>query len=894
MAQNQDYSATSLTHAMITTEHRKAELTEAIAPQQGAITTTPEVPFDAMRDATEDTILGAKVTDEDSVVGTADAIEPYDASLDDEHYNEDSGSTAEYEQDAGGSAVQTTKSKPAEVLYCLEISERNKADRHYYKDTPWEGINTGLPGSEPDRDQDFDAVLMYYVFADVETRNEKESNTSKNWREKPVDFVFGRDAILKKRYKPEIKIQSKNLIKVIDTILDYWPGRGDHDLFPCEHIGESELFFHPMLCYAELKHYFRRYRDGLPEEEREDPRLALEDCGDEIIASKMEAHLNFGALDPDQNPCDAKTACDIAVLLRLLAGMYRAEAVPALAGIYPKDPEIAPRIKYAHTWILFRPGTVVYVKRSAFIDGLEAGLKRDELAKLERSKNWTGSRAKNPSPDDEYSACVVASWETDRRGWWSFDEERTMDQHLALRMWTVHWDGKAFQRIVRHAAIETYEGFKPLVELPVVPVHLYDELDGGNLRKGLEKRGNKYLSIVGVSAPIRTYSKPHSDDEGLIIIDPDAYRQNWGDPDDIDYPERIADGGAGVRLSRMKDFTPSRSGDAAKKHEGLILLPRRIEGFVLKTKAWKIFDTEYISESAPIPAENQLDSELILVSDADKESLRTVLPRREQSLASTPDFVAGKGEGKIFLLYGGPGTGKTLTVECVANDTRRPLLRLTAQDVGLSSNAEGELRRYFALAAKWDAILLIDEADLFLEQRKEGNIERNSLSTIFLRLMEYYKGVLFLTTNRPGHIDDSFISRITYPIEYPALSSETKAKLVEKFVRRFQDTETVVFNTAAKEYLKQNCGDLNGRQIRNTLQNAVASAEVSVRNSSRHTAQMDPMNAREPSVVTVKLGNVTAALERQTRFQKYLQNLRKKDETARARDKHDYLSSTPV
>jgi hypothetical protein len=47
-------------------------------------------------------------------------------------------------------------------------------------------------------------------------------------------------------------------------------------------------------------------------------------------------------------------------------------------------------------------------------------------------------------------------------------------------------------------------------------------------------------------------------------------------------------------------------------------------------------------------------------------------------------------------------------------------------------------------------------------------------------------------------------------------------------------------------------------------------------------------------VVTVKLGNVTAALERQTRFQKYLQNLRKKDETARARDKHDYLSSTPV
>jgi len=79
-------------------------------------------------------------------------------------------------------------------------------------------------------------------------------------------------------------------------------------------------------------------------------------------------------------------------------------------------------------------------------------------------------------------------------------------------------------------------------------------------------------------------------------------------------------------------------------------------------------------------------------------------------------------------------TGKTMTVECVANDTRRPLLALTAADIGLKEDSEAQLRTWFTLAAKWDAILLIDEADLFLERRREGDIDRNSLVTGMLSL----------------------------------------------------------------------------------------------------------------------------------------------------------------
>jgi SpoVK/Ycf46/Vps4 family AAA+-type ATPase len=209
-------------------------------------------------------------------------------------------------------------------------------------------------------------------------------------------------------------------------------------------------------------------------------------------------------------------------------------------------------------------------------------------------------------------------------------------------------------------------------------------------------------------------------------------------------------------------------------------------------------------------------------------------------------------------------------------------------------DVESCLRIYFTLAAKWDAILLLDEADLFLEQRKSGDVHCNSLSIIFLRTMEYYKGVLFLTTNRPGHIDDSFISRITCPIKYDALTDEAKKKMAQKFVKKFEETGTISVEMRAKQYLQQNCQDLNGRQIRNVLQNAVASAEISQRSQRRYEAPHGYGSGRgKDGPVVVKMHHVKAVVERQTGFREYLDNLRGKDEAARAMGKRDYLAVPP-
>jgi AAA+ superfamily predicted ATPase len=81
-----------------------------------------------------------------------------------------------------------------------------------------------------------------------------------------------------------------------------------------------------------------------------------------------------------------------------------------------------------------------------------------------------------------------------------------------------------------------------------------------------------------------------------------------------------------------------------------------------------------------------------------------------------------------MLLGGEPGTGKTLTAESVAEAMKCPLYSLGAGELGTDSDAvEKSLRRVLDLCAKWHAVLLVDECDVFLEERSVSDLERNKL-----------------------------------------------------------------------------------------------------------------------------------------------------------------------
>lgn len=96
--------------------------------------------------------------------------------------------------------------------------------------------------------------------------------------------------------------------------------------------------------------------------------------------------------------------------------------------------------------------------------------------------------------------------------------------------------------------------------------------------------------------------------------------------------------------------------------------------------------------------------------------------------AQDTDIIKGKGEGKIFLLHGPPGTGKTLSAEAVSELTKRPLLSLTCGDLGTTAGeVESRLDRYMSLGQEWGAVVLLDEADVYLESRAVSEVKRNSM-----------------------------------------------------------------------------------------------------------------------------------------------------------------------
>lgn len=95
------------------------------------------------------------------------------------------------------------------------------------------------------------------------------------------------------------------------------------------------------------------------------------------------------------------------------------------------------------------------------------------------------------------------------------------------------------------------------------------------------------------------------------------------------------------------------------------------------------------------------------------------------------DFIRGKGHGLVINLFGPPGVGKTFSAEATSEHVKRPLYLVGAGDLGTdASKLDSALERVFDMATTWKAIILIDEADVFLEQRSLHDLERNAMVAV--------------------------------------------------------------------------------------------------------------------------------------------------------------------
>ncbi|KAF5011009.1 hypothetical protein FDECE_2879 [Fusarium decemcellulare] len=231
---------------------------------------------------------------------------------------------------------------------------------------------------------------------------------------------------------------------------------------------------------------------------------------------------------------------------------------------------------------------------------------------------------------------------------------------------------------------------------------------------------------------------------------------------------------------------------------------------------------EYISDIAW----NTGAFDMLVLPAESKEVLAALVAGYVPSTQNIP----GQGHGVVILLHGGPGTGKTFTAEALADLGRKPLYRLTSSDIGTDlEKVEKNLNKAFHLGRIWDAagasqVILLDECEVFLEQRNLNDFSRNAVVSVILQALDRYEGIFILTSNRVATLDEALKSRVRVAIEFK-LDKEARHELWSNAIRSLHLEHTDADGPIAFDDLRQHIPalaqfELTGREIRNALRTA--------------------------------------------------------------------------
>jgi hypothetical protein len=348
-----------------------------------------------------------------------------------------------------------------------------------------------------------------------------------------------------------------------------------------------------------------------------------------------------------------------------------------------------------------------------------------------------------------------------------------------------NYDGTSFGRDTESINIHQFDGAKEITSLSAYP--LANHHDEPGVRKRLLERGHKFVELRGVQ--YKQYkgiahvipgagqsvqrSLFDSDDSnvvdtekayqtvrlnGRIMIDCDTFgRENPGnrvkftdagqsllcncykcasinpppavDPETnltVPVPADIpSERSSSYNVGSSSGPTTKRDHDAIDLSEkDLILCPPFLLGFSLITKKWCRF---YVDNVQPLQLNTKAFDEL-QIAEAHKQLIQAMVEDHVEGNDKFDDVIAGKGKSLIFLLHGPPGVGKTLTAESIADHTKSPLWSISSGELGTDAiYVEENLSRILDIATTWGAVVLLDEADVFLQQRSGGDVKRNAL-----------------------------------------------------------------------------------------------------------------------------------------------------------------------
>lgn len=367
--------------------------------------------------------------------------------------------------------------------------------------------------------------------------------------------------------------------------------------------------------------------------------------------------------------------------------------------------------------------------------------------------------------------------------------------------------GQLVSKIPVSVEIGGYNGARDATsQLPVRP--LTPEIKLQLTERGKKYRkyvtGAHYLAYRGVVSKRTWFGKHSVKADGRVMIDGTSFREFNNDAaEEVGY--QFQQHGSDRR--KLQEEVTADIADA-----DLWMTWPVLYGFSFGAKQWGELEVAGLS---PIQFRDDAFDKLVL----DAEIKHMLLALVTHSGSAFSDIIEDKSGGSIFLLYGPPGTGKTLTAESMAELLQRPLYMVSVGELGVDPDQlESRLRVILDVASRWNAVILLDEADVFLQRRNANDLVRNAMVGVFLRLLEYHNGVLFLTTNRADEIDQAFASRISIRIKYDEMQEETRSKVFTNLFEaaKIHDIKPEQFGKAA----------LNGRQIKSVIRIAQTLAKA--------------------------------------------------------------------
>ncbi|RYP92469.1 hypothetical protein DL770_001415 [Monosporascus sp. CRB-9-2] len=268
---------------------------------------------------------------------------------------------------------------------------------------------------------------------------------------------------------------------------------------------------------------------------------------------------------------------------------------------------------------------------------------------------------------------------------------------------------------------------------------------------------------------------------------------------------------------------------AAGDDKLLMFCPPRLWAFSVWHKSWRMVlpqDLDDVQTRADMFEKLHMDPKK-------KKNLESLLRgyRESRQGGANLDLIKGKGQGLNVLLHGSPGTGKTLMVESFAEAFQIPLYTVTCGELGYDSDAlEERLQQALLRATNWNAILLLEEADVFVQVR-DFDLRRYAVVSSFLRHLDYSQAVVFMTTNRVTKFDPALLSRIHLNLWFPDFDFKAQQEVWKDVIDRLEglNREEKENLTYLIDYELENLDGrvythMNGRQIRNCISAASALA----------------------------------------------------------------------